>query len=99
LFESDYTDLEIITIVVLSVLKFHRLSYQKTKYHPSTDTLRVSHEKRTAKIFWFLAKTTTRSQFMLITYIAFVTKMQKRQIPEKRFALIKKRYHRFWTQC
>jgi hypothetical protein len=31
LFESDYTDLDIITIVMLSVLKFHRLSYQKTK--------------------------------------------------------------------
>ena len=59
LFESDYTDLEIITIVVLSVLKFHRLSYQKTKYHPSIDTLRVSHEKRTAKILWFLAKITS----------------------------------------
>ncbi len=55
LFESDYTDLEILTIVVLSVLKFHRLSYQKTKYHPSTDTLRVSHEKRTAKILCYLA--------------------------------------------
>jgi len=95
LFESDYTDLEIITIVVLSVLKFHRLSYQKTKYHPSTDTLRVSHEKRTAKIFWFLAKTTTRSQFMLITYIVFVTKMQKRQTRWNGFAPPKKWYHNF----
>jgi len=29
------------------------------------------------------------------TYIVFLTKLQKRQIPEKRFALIEKRYHRF----
>jgi len=51
LFESDYTDLDIITIVMLSVLKFHRLSYQKTKYYPSTDTLKLPHEFRTCQNF------------------------------------------------
>jgi len=29
------------------------------------------------------------------TYIVFVTKMQKRQTQRNKFALIKKRYHRF----
>ena len=37
----------------------------------------------------YLAKTTTRSQFVLITYIVFLTEMQKRQTPEKRFTLLK----------
>jgi len=36
----------------------------------------------------YLAKTTIRSQFMLITYIPFLTKWQKRQISEKGFAFI-----------
>ena len=44
----------------------------------------------------YLAKTTTRSHFMLITYIVFLTEMQKRQIPEKGFALIEKRYHKYF---
>jgi hypothetical protein len=59
------------------------------------DILRVSHEKRSCQNLCFLAISTTRSKFRLITYIAFVTKMQKRQTPEKRFTLIGKRYHNF----
>jgi hypothetical protein len=47
----------------------------------------------------YLAKSTTRSKFRLITYIAFVTKMQKRQTPEKRFTLIGKRYHNQLKRC
>jgi hypothetical protein len=39
--------------------------------------------------------TTGSNISILITYIVFLTKMQKRQIPEKRFTLIGKRYHRF----
>ena len=40
-----------------------------------------------------LAKTKGQSISVSITYIAFLTKLQKRQVPEKRFALIEKRYH------
>ena len=43
----------------------------------------------------YLAKTATRSQFVLITYIVFLTEMQKRQTLWNGFALIKKRYHMF----
>jgi len=42
---------------------------------------------------------TIRNQSLLITYILFLTKLQKRQIPENGSALIEKRYHRFWTHC
>jgi hypothetical protein len=45
--------------------------------------------------YMYLAKSTTWNKFLLIAYIAFLTKLQKRQIPEKRFVLIEKRYHRF----
>jgi hypothetical protein len=34
----------------------------------------------------YLAKSTTWNQFLLIAYIVFLTKLQKRQIPENRFA-------------
>ena len=40
----------------------------------------------------YLAINTGSNISILITYIVFVTKMQKRQIPEKGFALIEKRY-------
>jgi hypothetical protein len=43
----------------------------------------------------YLAILTGSSISISITYIVFVTKMQKRQIPLEEFALIKKRYHRF----
>jgi len=43
----------------------------------------------------YLAKITSLDQLIPITYILFLTKMQKRQIPEKGFALIEKRYHNF----
>jgi hypothetical protein len=37
----------------------------------------------------YLASTTGSNISILITYIVFVTKMQKRQTPEKGFALFK----------
>jgi hypothetical protein len=37
----------------------------------------------------FLAKTAGLSISISITYILFLTKLQKRQIPEKRFASLK----------
>jgi len=40
--------------------------------------------------FRYLAKSTTWNQFLLIAYIVFLTKLQKRQIPENGFALIEK---------
>jgi len=39
--------------------------------------------------FRYLAKSTTWNQFLLIAYIVFLTKLQKRQIPENGFALLK----------
>jgi len=50
-------------------------------------------------MYRYLAKTTTRSHFVVITYIVFLTKLQKRQTPHKEFALFEKRYHRFWSHC
>jgi len=37
---------------------------------------------------------------MLITYILFLTEMQKRQIPSNGFALLEKRYHTifYWNE-
>jgi hypothetical protein len=46
----------------------------------------------------YLAKTTTRSQFMLITYILFLTKWQKRQIPDKGFAHFEKTISQLFKQ-
>jgi hypothetical protein len=40
----------------------------------------------------YLAKTAGSSISISITYILFLTKLQKRQIPEKGFALVEKRY-------
>ena len=48
------------------------------------------------KMFIYLAINTTWSQFLLITYIVFLTKMQKRQTLWNGFTLIGKRYHNFW---
>jgi len=42
---------------------------------------------------------TIRNQSLLITYILFLTKLQKRQTRWNGFALIEKRYHRFWPHC
>ena len=84
--ESRVTSSEITSYKYLSVLS-------------NCDTLRLSHENRAFQNLCFLAKTTTRSQFVLITYILFLTILQKRQILLKEFALIKKRYHRFLTHC
>jgi len=39
-------------------------------------------------MLWFLASTTGLNISILITYIVFVTEMQKRQTPEKGFALM-----------
>jgi len=41
------------------------------------------------QILEYLAISTTRSKFRLITYIVFLTKLQKRQALEKEFALFK----------
>jgi hypothetical protein len=41
----------------------------------------------------FLASTTGSNISILITYIVFVTKMQKRQTLQNGFAFIGKRYH------
>jgi hypothetical protein len=43
----------------------------------------------------YLASTTGSSTSIPSTYIVFLTKMQKKQIPEKGFAPIEKRYHNF----
>ena len=60
----------------------------------------VNFEKKLPRSgFVHLAKTKGSSISTSITYIAFVTKLQKRQIPEKRFALIKKRYHNQLNRC
>ena len=45
----------------------------------------------------YLAKTTGPSTYIAITYIAFVTKMQKRQTQRNKFALIKKRYPKYFS--
>ena len=47
----------------------------------------------------YLAKITSLDQLIPITYILFLTKMQKRQIPEKGSALIEKRYHNQLKRC
>jgi len=49
------------------------------------------------QMLWYLAKTKGQSISISSTYIVFVTKMQKRQIPKKRFALFESGYHNFWT--
>jgi len=51
-------------------------------------------EKGDVADYRYLAIITGSSISILITYIVFVTKLQKRQTLEKGFAL-KKRYHRF----
>jgi len=61
----------------------------ENQYSLNTDTLRVSHEKRTAKIVCFLAKSKSQSISIFSTYIVFLTKMQKRQTLEKGSALFK----------
>ncbi len=48
-----------------------------------------SMERRDVVDYRFLSKTTTRNQFMLITYILFLTKLQKRQTRWNGFALLK----------
>jgi len=54
-----------------------------------------TREIRLYEKYRYLAINTGSNTFISITYIVFVTKMQKRQIPLEEFALIKKRYHRF----
>jgi hypothetical protein len=52
-------------------------------------------KKRDVLDYRYLARTTGSNISILITYIVFVTKMQKRQTLRNGFALIGKRYHRF----
>jgi len=49
----------------------------------------ISQKLYPAPFLEYLAKTTSLDQLIPITYIVFVTKMQKRQTPEKGFALFK----------
>jgi hypothetical protein len=53
----------------------------------------ISQKLCSASFLEYLAKTTTRSKFISIAYIVFITKMQKEQTHEKGFALVEKRYH------
>ena len=48
----------------------------------------VLMERRNVVDYRYLAKTTSLDQLIPITYILFLTKMQKRQTLLKRFALI-----------
>jgi hypothetical protein len=54
---------------------------------------------RNAQFLRYLASTTGSSISISITYILFLTKLQKGQTPEKRFALIEKRYHNQLKRC
>ena len=56
-------------------------------------SLYAKAEKEGGADYRYLAINTGSSFSILITYIVFVTKMQKRQPPEKGFTLIEKRYH------
>jgi hypothetical protein len=51
--------------------------------------MKVKVYNRNHKKYRYLAKTTGSSILHSITYILFITKMQKRQIPQKEFALFK----------
>jgi hypothetical protein len=55
----------------------------------------ISQKLNPAFFLEYLAKTTGSSISISVTYIVFLTKMQKGQIPLEEFALIKKRYHNF----
>jgi hypothetical protein len=56
-------------------------------------------ERRDKLYYRYLAKTTSPSISISITYIVFVTKMQKRQIPGKGSASVEKRYHNQLKRC
>ncbi len=53
------------------------------------DIFRVSYKKRSCQNLCYLAKTKGQSISIPSTYIVFLTKLQKRQIPENGFALFK----------
>jgi hypothetical protein len=59
--------------------------------------LRIPHENLTCQNLCFLAINTGLNISILITYIVFVTKMQKRQNPEKGSALLKNDITTFGT--
>ena len=67
---------------------FHACSFNRK-------IMKVSN--RNQKKYRYLAISTSSSISISITYILFLTKLQKRQNLQKGFALIEKRYHRFWT--
>jgi hypothetical protein len=52
-------------------------------------------ERRGVVDYRYLAINTGPSISISSTYIVFLTKLQKRQIPQNGFALTEKRYHRF----
>ena len=56
-------------------------------------------EIRDGRDYRYLAINTGSSISISITYIVFVTKMQKKQTPEKEFAPIEKRYHNQLKRC
>jgi hypothetical protein len=60
----------------------------------------VNRLKRNRVIdYIYLAKTTSLDQLIPITYIVFLTKLQKRQTLSNGFALIEKRYHNQVKRC
>ena len=61
-----------------------------------TDILKVSHEYRVCQNLCLFASTTGSSISISITYIVFVTKLQKRQIPLEEFALTEQRYPKYF---
>jgi hypothetical protein len=52
-----------------------------------------SEKKLPRSGFVHLAKTTGLSISILMTYILFLTELQKRQVPENGLAPVEKRYH------
>ena len=54
---SNYTDLDIVNFVMLSVLKFNLLLYHKTKCLETTDTLRLYAKNRACQNMVYLAIT------------------------------------------
>ena len=87
----------LISSIALSVIYWEYLFYKyysykseiPCKYLSSSDIEILSQKLYPVPFLEYLAKSTTWIQFFLITYILFVTKMQKRQTLWNGFALFK----------